>query len=82
MVKFHTAFAALAVWQTGFGEAKASPRHRAEALLKKMTWEEKVAQMGSIRRLLKLGPEVDEDNLESRYELQHGTIGELSVTSS
>ncbi|KAM5344808.1 hypothetical protein ACJ41O_010670 [Fusarium nematophilum] len=56
-------------------QAKPSPRQRAKALLGKMTWEEKVAQTGSIRRLLKLGPEVDEENYQSRYELQHGTIG-------
>ncbi|CAJ0548363.1 Ff.00g019760.m01.CDS01 [Fusarium sp. VM40] len=59
----------------GMAESKDSPRQRAKALLKKMTWEEKIAQMGSIRRLLKLGPEVDEENYDSRYELQHGTIG-------
>lgn len=43
--------------------------------MKKMTWEEKIAQMGSVRRLLKLGPEVDEENFNKIYELQHGTIG-------
>ncbi|KAF4471888.1 periplasmic beta-glucosidase [Fusarium albosuccineum] len=74
MVKLQYAFAALA-GLVGLAESKDSPRQRAKALLKKMTWEEKVAQMGSIRRLLKLGPEVDEENYESRYELQHGTIG-------
>ncbi|KAJ3526188.1 hypothetical protein NM208_g11311 [Fusarium decemcellulare] len=74
MVKLQYAVAALA-GLAGLAESKDSPRQRARALLKKMTWEEKVAQMGSIRRLLKLGPEVDEENYESRYELQHGTIG-------
>ncbi|KAJ4316204.1 hypothetical protein N0V84_007986 [Fusarium piperis] len=72
-MKFQYVLTALA--GLGLAESKSSPRDRAKALLKKMTWEEKIAQMGSIRRLLKLGPEVDEENFEKRYQLQHGTIG-------
>lgn len=66
----------------GMVESKDSPRQRAKVLMKKMTWEEKIAQMGSIRRLLKLGPEVDEENYNSRYELQHGTIGKIRTEAT
>lgn len=75
-MKFQYVLAALA--GLGLAESKNSPRDRAKALLKKMTWEEKIAQMGSIRRLLRLDPEVDEENFEKRYPLQHGTIGKFS----
>lgn len=77
MVKVSLITSVLALCHVGFA-ASSSPRERAKALLKKMTWEEKIAQMGSVRRLLKLGPEVDEENFHKIYELQHGTIGMLS----
>ncbi|KAF7559273.1 hypothetical protein G7046_g4872 [Stylonectria norvegica] len=76
MVRLNLLTAALAFCPVGFGtSAKNSPRQRAEALLEKMTWGEKIAQMGGIRRLLKLGPTIDEDNFNKIHELQHGTIG-------
>lgn len=77
MVKFSILTSALAVCHVGFAEAKDSPRQRAEALLGKMTWEEKIAQMGGIRRLLKLGPSIDQENFDKIYELQHGNIGKF-----
>ena len=54
-------------------------RKRAEALVDQMTWEEKVGQMGGIRRLLSLGPQIDEENYEYRQaEYQNGNIGRWS----
>jgi hypothetical protein len=76
MVKFQLIAAALAACQLGAASAaKSTPRQRAKALLKKLTYEEKIAQMGGIRRLLKSGGIVDEDNYNSRYQTQNGNIG-------
>lgn len=80
MVKFQIVAAFLAACQ--LGEAKSTPRQRAKALLKKMTYQEKITQMGGIRRLLKSGGVVDEDNFDSRYATQNGNIGESQVMST
>ncbi|OGM40738.1 periplasmic beta-glucosidase [Aspergillus bombycis] len=51
-------------------------RQRAQSLLDQMDWEEKVGQMGGIRRLLSLAPKIDEENYDTRQEnYQNGNIG-------
>lgn len=78
MVKFSVLTTALALCNVGIAastKSKGSPKQRAKDLLAKMTWEEKIAQMGGIRRLLKSGPQLDEDNFNKIYQLQHGNIG-------
>ncbi|KAK7408602.1 hypothetical protein QQX98_009250 [Neonectria punicea] len=78
MVKFQFLAAVLAFCHIGSvasAKGKGTPKQRAKALLKKMTWDEKIAQMGGVRRLLTLGPVFDEANFESRYKYQHGNIG-------
>lgn len=85
MVKLQLIAAALALCQPGFAasaKSKGSPKQRAKALLKKMTWEEKIAQMGGIRRLLTSGSIFNEANFESRYQYQHGNIGECANSNS
>lgn len=78
MVNFqHVLASALALSHHGLAAKSQSHRQRAEALLKKMTWEEKVGQMGGVRRLLKLGPVVDEENYEKIHRLQNGNMGEI-----
>ncbi|KAE8365757.1 alkaline-phosphatase-like protein [Aspergillus caelatus] len=73
MASCHIALA-VSVPSEAFG--KGLHRKRAEALVDQMTWEEKVAQMGGIRRLLSLGPQIDEENYECRQvEYQNGNIG-------
>ncbi|CAM1507895.1 Fc.00g047430.m01.CDS01 [Cosmosporella sp. VM-42] len=78
MVNFSFIMTALAlchVGSTASAKSKGTPRQRAKVLLEKMTWEEKIAQMGGVRRLLKQGPTIDEDNFNKIYEFQHGNIG-------
>ncbi|KAK6814628.1 hypothetical protein RU639_009567 [Aspergillus parasiticus] len=72
------AFSSTALAASGHSETSVGALHRqrAEALLDQMTWDEKVGQMGGIRRLLNSGPEIDEENYEYRQaEYQNGNIG-------
>lgn len=55
-----------------------SPRERAEQLLEQMTWEEKIGQMGGIRRLAaRTNNEItfNRTAFDEIHELQNGMIG-------
>jgi hypothetical protein len=52
-----------------------SPRQRAEALAVVMTWEEKVGQMGGIRRLLAANVTFNQITFDTIHKYQNGQIG-------
>lgn len=56
-----------------------SPKQRAEDLLKLMTWEEKIGQMGGIRRLFAANVTFNQTSFDEIYKLQNGQIGESSA---
>lgn len=58
-----------------YKDASLSPKERAQALLKLMTWEEKVGQMGGIRRLLADKLVFNQTTFDAIHELQNGEIG-------
>ncbi|KAJ4292589.1 hypothetical protein N0V90_009252 [Kalmusia sp. IMI 367209] len=51
-------------------------KQRAQEILNQMTYEEKVGQLGGIRRLLDHGPKINEDNYKTRVDgYQNGNLG-------
>lgn len=57
-------------------DSSLSPRVRAEQLLKLMTWEEKIGQMGGIRRLFSANVTFNQTSFDEIHKLQNGQIGE------
>jgi beta-glucosidase len=55
------------------------PRKRAGDLLERMTWEEKIGQMGGVRRLLSAGLAFNRTSYDQVRALQNGILGEFSV---
>lgn len=49
---------------------------RARALLKQMTWEEKIGQMGGVRRVLSSGTTIN-PQYGAIQKMQNGEMGEL-----
>jgi hypothetical protein len=58
-----------------YRDAKASPKERAEDLLARMTWKEKVGQMGGVRRALSSDLVFNRTSYDEIHELQNGNLG-------
>lgn len=55
-----------------------SALERAKDLLQRMTWEEKIGQMGGVRVLLGANLTFNETTYNSIHELQNGILGNFS----
>jgi beta-glucosidase len=55
-----------------------SALERAKDLLRRMTWEEKIGQMGGVRVLLGANLTFNETTYNSIHELQNGILGNFS----
>ncbi|KAI0534159.1 beta-glucosidase [Xylaria digitata] len=82
MVRLQLLLSALVVAQEGgdslYKNPSYTPKERAEDLLKLMTWEEKVGQLGGARRLFNRvdgKPSFNETALATTLETQNGQIG-------
>ncbi|KAF2177749.1 glycoside hydrolase family 3 protein [Zopfia rhizophila CBS 207.26] len=56
-------------------DPSSSAKERAEDLLKRMTWEEKIGQMGGVRRLLSAGLAFNRTSYDQVRALQNGILG-------
>ena len=56
-----------------------SARQRAEALAAVMTWDEKIGQLGGIRRLLGANVTFDQNSFNQTSKYQNGNIGKTKM---
>jgi len=61
--------------EASYKDTSLPPKQRAEALLKLMTWEEKVGQMGGARRLLAANATFNETTFNTITRTQNGEMG-------
>jgi hypothetical protein len=62
-----------------YKDASLTPTERADDLLERMNWEEKIGQMGGIRRFASANLTVNRTSYEIYAQDQNGILGEMNV---